>query len=1162
MSLKKKDKQTRLLHDRPDNMMLRAFNLSLVMMFFLQLILPLGAFAGELSNTNDSIEPSAIETQLNNSEESAEDIESPISMTSMSENSEEEIEEVNQPETPITPEAEEKEKAPDNTVEEPVNDPEENTNQQPPPSESEEQEVEEPAEEIEEAVKPAPEKSEAEQGSGEEKETVVEDEEESNVEKEEVKEAPEKVEEAEVIEPDAMLDGFAATSHPDMPASHILYYAPGSLGPFLALQQGMRTMQYTTNSELAPGEVKTEKTATRVPGMVNTWDIKVRIEGRDDNKVEYTDVVLVIDRSGSMDTRDNGNQYPTRLGYAKTAANNFIDEVIPADSNVRIAIVSFSSNYQGAELVTTNHGFSRNQTSLKAAVNNMVALGGTHTQAGIIRGQSLLSGSGANNKYMVLLSDGQPTYSYEPDNWQQGDARSWNWWGTPNGWHYHAIYDGNYDETSIVGDGSNLTDTISSGNNRYHINNGSAAIKAGQDARVYFDGLFTIAVQAGTAGTPILRDIASPGMDYSTNNPAELEEIYDEIKTTIQTQNALRNVVVTDEMGDGFSIIGAVTTTVGGTTIAAETSTQNETITWTIDPSVQALVPGTTDVRYAEMTYRVEINEDILNVPGAKTNAAQLFDTNKATKLTYTNTNDQRPTVDITSPKVDPVLLKIKKILKDANGNVVTNDQRTFDVNINKVTPNGYNHTRSLVPGADYVWLTSLRHEGTYNVLETAVNGLPASDPSDFIISYQVDDENKLTFEVNHINNKPRGDVTIEVTNKQFGDAIPDEPLIRLSKTFSGLTQDQINQLTNFKLTITSQADPTLTEDLFLVDAIRNVEANGDITYKWELEGWPAGTYTVTESGEEFLGYEVIIENDGTVTTEAATISWNTNLWKKPNTQENNDLTNGGQYDIPNIVATKLSSGSGVFVWTTTRLSASQRLAIVNALSGWNELGLTMDNGYWYSGEDIEGEHFYFRGYRIQYDRDTGNLHIPQPNQWALIVSGHYYFEGGDPADIAVKNTYQIKDIDFEFMKVDEIGNALEGSSFKLEKIVADGPNILMTNTAVDPQFLYAGLTVGEYLLTEEAAPDGYFLPDDNTWSFEVVRSVDTNQLEIQFATGDELDLNDDGEYVIANYPKGQLPDTGGPGITRSITTGILLLTMVGIVYVWRLKRDEVDYYG
>ena len=44
-------------------------------------------------------------------------------------------------------------------------------------------------------------------------------------------------------------------------------------------------------------------------------------------------------------------------------------------------------------------------------------------------------------------------------------------------------------------------------------------------------------------------------MSYSTDNLEDLAEIYERIGTLISTQFALRNVKLTDQMGDGFSLV-------------------------------------------------------------------------------------------------------------------------------------------------------------------------------------------------------------------------------------------------------------------------------------------------------------------------------------------------------------------------------------------------------------------------------------------------------------------------------------------------------------------------------------------------------------------------------------------------------------------------------
>lgn len=44
------------------------------------------------------------------------------------------------------------------------------------------------------------------------------------------------------------------------------------------------------------------------------------------------------------------------------------------------------------------------------AINGLSANGGTFTQGGVHKARELLEGGGNENKYIVLLSDGEPTF--------------------------------------------------------------------------------------------------------------------------------------------------------------------------------------------------------------------------------------------------------------------------------------------------------------------------------------------------------------------------------------------------------------------------------------------------------------------------------------------------------------------------------------------------------------------------------------------------------------------------------------------------------------------------------------------------------------------------------------------------------------------------------
>lgn len=105
-----------------------------------------------------------------------------------------------------------------------------------------------------------------------------------------------------------------------------------------------------------------------------------------------------------------------KIDSVKEAANKFVDILLAdemAASLNKIAVVSYSSNYQDSERVVVNSNLSNNKNNLKNAINGINALGGTAIQAGIMQAQEILSQSTASNKYIVLLSDGEPTYSFK-----------------------------------------------------------------------------------------------------------------------------------------------------------------------------------------------------------------------------------------------------------------------------------------------------------------------------------------------------------------------------------------------------------------------------------------------------------------------------------------------------------------------------------------------------------------------------------------------------------------------------------------------------------------------------------------------------------------------------------------------------------------------------
>lgn len=153
------------------------------------------------------------------------------------------------------------------------------------------------------------------------------------------------------------------------------------------------------------------------------------------------DIVLVLDQSGSMADNFSGeetnNEADTRQYAMKQAVKTFIDNVAKKakdeDVEHRIAIVKFAgkstdtvgddtytygyynyrSNYSQVvkELTAVNDASGANATTLKTAVNQLQADGGTQTQNGLNHAQRLLSSVDSardSSKVVIVFTDGMP----------------------------------------------------------------------------------------------------------------------------------------------------------------------------------------------------------------------------------------------------------------------------------------------------------------------------------------------------------------------------------------------------------------------------------------------------------------------------------------------------------------------------------------------------------------------------------------------------------------------------------------------------------------------------------------------------------------------------------------------------------------------------------
>ena len=140
-----------------------------------------------------------------------------------------------------------------------------------------------------------------------------------------------------------------------------------------------------------------------------TFDVTLALTAEPNIMSNLTDIVLILDRSGSMERS---------LPSLKSAADLFIDIIDEATDGVEdgqigggshIGIVSFASTAtQDTQLITS-------VSDLKAAVNSLTAGGSTNHEDAFLKALALFDPASTNAKVMVMFTDGVTTAGGPPN---------------------------------------------------------------------------------------------------------------------------------------------------------------------------------------------------------------------------------------------------------------------------------------------------------------------------------------------------------------------------------------------------------------------------------------------------------------------------------------------------------------------------------------------------------------------------------------------------------------------------------------------------------------------------------------------------------------------------------------------------------------------------
>lgn len=132
------------------------------------------------------------------------------------------------------------------------------------------------------------------------------------------------------------------------------------------------------------------------------------------------DVLFVIDTSGSM----SDNRLLKSVQDLLTEDNGVVDKILGGENNVNsVAYVSFAGK---SETKTSSWYGANNKGTLKSQINNLRATGGTNWTYAMMKADEKLAerANSGNEKVMIFLSDGEPTYSIKADGSQYGKGSS------------------------------------------------------------------------------------------------------------------------------------------------------------------------------------------------------------------------------------------------------------------------------------------------------------------------------------------------------------------------------------------------------------------------------------------------------------------------------------------------------------------------------------------------------------------------------------------------------------------------------------------------------------------------------------------------------------------------------------------------------------------
>ena len=193
------------------------------------------------------------------------------------------------------------------------------------------------------------------------------------------------------------------------------------------------TNKYSQNDPPSGGdeeetpEIKHTKTIKADTENPEQYELSLDAKGTVVETPENADIVLVVDKSGSMDENDKVANLNNAISIMKQQLQSYVDKWSGDKKPViNLSVVEFSSGATQSRREETSSQYER--TASSSIAQNWTKLsdfsyqlenptGGTNWQAGILTAETLMSQKAGDNynKFVIILTDGNPTFRYSSD---------------------------------------------------------------------------------------------------------------------------------------------------------------------------------------------------------------------------------------------------------------------------------------------------------------------------------------------------------------------------------------------------------------------------------------------------------------------------------------------------------------------------------------------------------------------------------------------------------------------------------------------------------------------------------------------------------------------------------------------------------------------------